>query len=151
MRAEFTVVGAGVAGLACATELVARGQDDVVLLEAGPRVGGAAETVRVREYLIERGPNTVRRSPALDRLFELAGLEPRIARAAAPAFVARGRPIDQVRVCLPPEKRSIERVSSFAIRGLFAAAKASASRAAAEPTVGLIRVRFKGEIRNAIH
>jgi oxygen-dependent protoporphyrinogen oxidase len=91
------VVGAGISGLACATELVARGCGDLVVLEAAPRAGGPAETVRIGEYLVERGPMTVRANPALLESIERAGLTPVPARRAAPAFVSNG-----AIVSLPP-------------------------------------------------
>jgi protoporphyrinogen/coproporphyrinogen III oxidase len=95
--AETVVVGAGIAGLACATELQARGRDDLLVLEAAPRVGGPAETVRIGEYLVERGPMTVRANPELLALIERARLTPVPARRAAPAFV-----VDGAVVSLPP-------------------------------------------------
>jgi oxygen-dependent protoporphyrinogen oxidase len=90
MRAETVVVGAGVAGLACATELVARGMDDVLVLEASPRAGGAAETIQRGEYTIERGPNTVRGNESLDALAKTAGLVTIEARRAPPYVVSNG-------------------------------------------------------------
>lgn len=93
---DIIVVGAGIAGLACATELVTRSRD-VLVLEASARAGGPAETVRIGEYLVERGPMTVRANPALLALIERAGLTPVEARRAAPAFVSGGRI-----VTLPP-------------------------------------------------
>jgi oxygen-dependent protoporphyrinogen oxidase len=100
--ARIVVAGAGIAGLACATELVARGCDDVVVLEAEPRAGGPAETVRIGGYLVERGPNTVRANPELLALIERAGLAPVEARRASPAFVADGEV-----VVLPPSPRAL--------------------------------------------
>jgi protoporphyrinogen oxidase len=94
---DTVVVGAGIAGLACATELVARGCRDLVVLEAAPRAGGPAQTARIGEYLVERGPMTVRANAALLELVERAGLTPVPARRAAPAFVSNG-----AIVSLPP-------------------------------------------------
>ncbi|HTO54095.1 MAG TPA: protoporphyrinogen oxidase [Myxococcota bacterium] len=93
---ETVVVGAGIAGLACATELAAAGRDFWVL-EAAARAGGPAETVRLGEYLVERGPMTVRANPELLELIRRAGLTPLPARRAAPAFVSDGAV-----VALPP-------------------------------------------------
>jgi oxygen-dependent protoporphyrinogen oxidase len=100
--AGTVVVGAGIAGLACATELAANGCDDLLVLEAGARAGGPAETVRCGEYLVERGPNTVRASPELLALIERAGLALIEARRAPPAFVADGKV-----VVLPPSLRAL--------------------------------------------
>jgi len=89
-RAEVVIVGAGISGLACATELAANGVDDVLVLEAAGRAGGAAETVRRGEYVVERGPNTVRGNEALARLAQHAGLALVPAKRAAPSLVANG-------------------------------------------------------------
>lgn len=88
--AHTVVVGAGIAGLACATELVARGDGDVLVLEAATRAGGPAETVRRGEYTIERGPNTVRGNAALAALANAAGLALVEARRAQPCVVSNG-------------------------------------------------------------
>lgn len=48
------VVGAGLAGLACARRLTAAGRD-VVVLEAGDGVGGRVRTDRVDGFLVDRG------------------------------------------------------------------------------------------------
>src|SRR5262249_14833517 len=94
--ADAVVVGAGIAGLACATELARRGRE-VLVLEAAARAGGPAETLRSGAYLLERGPNTVRANPALLALIAHAGLTPVEARRAPPAFVSDGKV-----VVLPP-------------------------------------------------
>jgi oxygen-dependent protoporphyrinogen oxidase len=91
MRADTVVVGAGIAGLACATELVARGAEHVVVLEAAPRAGAAAETIVRGAYTIERGPNTVRGSDVLDGLVKAAGLGAIPAKRAAPYVVTDGK------------------------------------------------------------
>jgi oxygen-dependent protoporphyrinogen oxidase len=90
MRADTVVVGAGIAGLACATELMARGANDVLVLEAAPRAGGPAETIERSGYKIERGPNTVRGNDALLALVRSAGLTAIAARRAAPSVVSSG-------------------------------------------------------------
>ena len=100
-RADAVVVGAGIAGLACATELTKRGRD-VLVLEAAARAGSPAETVRSGAYLIERGPNTVRANPALLELIAHAGLTAVEARRAPPAFVSDGKV-----VVLPPSLRAL--------------------------------------------
>lgn len=101
--ADVVVVGAGIAGLACATELADHGVD-VLVLEAEARVGGPVETRRVGEFLLERGPNTVRTTPELESLILRSGLELLRARRGAPYLVTNGRLIR-----LPPGPRSLQR------------------------------------------
>ncbi|WP_442576615.1 FAD-dependent oxidoreductase [Microbacterium sp. F51-2R] len=71
---DVVVIGAGLAGLRCAVELAARGRE-VVVLEAGDRVGGRQRTDRVDGFTLDRGfhvLNTaypaVRASVDIDRL-----------------------------------------------------------------------------------
>jgi oxygen-dependent protoporphyrinogen oxidase len=87
---EVVVIGAGIAGLACATELAERGSD-VVVLEAADRVGGPVESREVGEILLERGPQTVRSTPELEALFARVGLEPVRAERRAPYVLRDGR------------------------------------------------------------
>ena len=54
---DAVVIGGGITGLACATELVRQGRD-VTLLEAAGRVGGPVETRIEDELILERGPQT---------------------------------------------------------------------------------------------
>ena len=54
MHSPVVVVGAGLAGLSCAVELLARGQG-VVVLEASDGVGGRVRTDRVDGFLLDRG------------------------------------------------------------------------------------------------
>ena len=61
-RPSVVVVGAGVAGLACARHLVtlARERDnplDLLVLDASPRAGGVITTVRRDGFLVEGGPD----------------------------------------------------------------------------------------------
>jgi oxygen-dependent protoporphyrinogen oxidase len=87
---EIIVVGAGIAGLACATELATQGRD-VIVLEAAERVGGPVETRRDGELTIERGPQTVRSTPELETLFARAGLRPIAAERRPPYVLRNGR------------------------------------------------------------
>jgi oxygen-dependent protoporphyrinogen oxidase len=87
---EVIVIGAGVAGLACATELAEQSRD-VLVLEATDRVGGPVETRRVGEILLERGPQTVRSTPELETLFGRVGLRPAPAERRAPYVLRDGR------------------------------------------------------------
>jgi oxygen-dependent protoporphyrinogen oxidase len=55
---RVVIVGAGIAGLACAHRLAAApGGCDVVVLEASDRAGGHLRTERIDEFLCEWGPN----------------------------------------------------------------------------------------------
>lgn len=45
-RRKYLVVGAGVSGLATAAALAERGERDVLVLEAGPAIGGYCKTIR---------------------------------------------------------------------------------------------------------
>lgn len=103
-RADVAIVGGGIAGLACAWELVGAGVQDVLVLEAAARCGGPIESVRRGDWLLERGPTTVRSTPELARLFRSAGLEPLEGRRAAPLVASGGRLIR-----LPPGPRELLR------------------------------------------
>lgn len=58
MDSRTIVVGAGLAGLACAHEL-ARAGDDVLVLERGAQAGGVVDTLERGRFRFESGPNTV--------------------------------------------------------------------------------------------
>ncbi len=86
------VIGAGVSGLTAAVALRRRGAK-VALLEAGPRVGGAAHAARLDGFLCEEGPNTLLISrPETRRFLEETGLLDAAIEAAPQAqrrFVVR--------------------------------------------------------------
>ena len=54
---KVLVLGGGIAGLTAANVLLARGAE-VLLLEAGSRVGGNVRTIRRNGFLAESGPNS---------------------------------------------------------------------------------------------
>ena len=58
LAADVAVVGGGLAGLTLARDVHRRGRS-VVLLEAGPRVGGVIRSERVDDILIEGGPDAM--------------------------------------------------------------------------------------------
>ena len=109
------MVGGGIAGLACATELADRGVD-VILLEARSRCGGPAETRRIGEFLIERGPCTVRATPELLELIRRVELEVQRARGGGP-YLARGGRL----VGVPPSLASLLRGDLLPLRGCLQA------------------------------
>jgi len=75
---DVAVIGGGIAGLAAARALHARGLA-IVLLEAGPRFGGVIRTERADGFLLEGGPDTFLASkPDGLRLCQELGLGPRI-------------------------------------------------------------------------
>ncbi len=116
MQAETIVVGAGIAGLACATELVRRGAGDVLVLEASTRAGGAADTVTRGAYTVERGPNTVRGTQGLEALAESAGLGLVPANRAAPYLVS-----NSALVAMPPPIGALLSGSVLPWRGIVSA------------------------------
>ncbi len=100
-RPTAAVVGAGLAGLAAGWTLREEGWR-VVVLEAGPEVGGAVRSESVATpfgaLLVERGPQTLStRDPELLELFAAVGLADRILDADASGgvrYVVRdGRPV----------------------------------------------------------
>ena len=55
---RVVIVGGGIAGLAAAYELAEHPEAEVVLLEAGPRLGGKIETQPFAGLPVELGPDT---------------------------------------------------------------------------------------------
>jgi oxygen-dependent protoporphyrinogen oxidase len=84
----------------------------VLVLEAQARVGGPAETRRVGEFMLERGPNTVRATPELEKLIRRTGLEVLPARRGAPYLVSNGELLR-----LPPPPRNLLRGDPIPLRG----------------------------------
>ena len=85
---SVVIVGGGISGLALAHGLRTRGVD-VVLLEAGSRVGGNIQTRRHEGFLTEAGPNGfLDREPATRALAASLGLESHL-RTADPAAKRR--------------------------------------------------------------
>jgi oxygen-dependent protoporphyrinogen oxidase len=85
---EVVVIGAGIAGLACAHRLKQLGVD-VVLLESSDRVGGVMRTDRVGEFMIERGPNSSQGTEEVLMLVEELGIGDDLVEGdpKAPAYV----------------------------------------------------------------
>ena len=74
---EIVVIGAGLAGLRCAARLAAAGHD-VVVLEAGDRVGGRQRTDEVDGFLLDRGFQVLNPAyPAVGRWVDVHALRMR--------------------------------------------------------------------------
>jgi len=95
---RVVVIGAGIAGLACAhrlrREARSRGRTlELLVLEARERAGGHVHTVRERGFLVEGGPNAfLDRTPETRALVGELGLEGQLVEArpaAARRFVLR--------------------------------------------------------------
>lgn len=86
---KVAVVGGGVSGIAAALEAADRGAD-VLLFEAGDRLGGCLATHREGSFLFEDGPNSI---PASDDAFRwlctALGLDGAILASRADAAVRR--------------------------------------------------------------
>jgi phytoene dehydrogenase-like protein len=97
-EADVAVVGAGLAGLACALTLAAAGRD-VVVLEASDGVGGRVRTDAVDGFLLDRGFQVLLTAyPAARRWFDLDALD---LRAFAPGVVVHGTGSRPVRLADP--------------------------------------------------
>lgn len=73
-RTEVVIVGAGLAGLACALDLVAAGRE-VLLLEASDAPGGRVRTDAVDGFLLDRGFQVILSAyPELQRRVDLKAL-----------------------------------------------------------------------------
>jgi oxygen-dependent protoporphyrinogen oxidase len=84
---QVAVVGGGITGLAAAERAVEQlGRDEVLLLEAGGRLGGKIATEHVDGYVVEGGPDCfLAAKPAGLELCRRLGLSDRL-RATNPAF-----------------------------------------------------------------
>jgi oxygen-dependent protoporphyrinogen oxidase len=90
---RVAVIGGGAAGMLAALRAAERGAE-VVLIEAGPALGGVIRTVREGPWLAEVGPNTVMEPDAVVRgLLDRAGLANRVVRpgtAAKRRYIVHG-------------------------------------------------------------
>lgn len=77
---DVVVVGAGLAGLACAWELARRGVE-VRVLERDPVSGGVVRTHDIDGFRVEAGPNTILPTPAAMEIIREAGLGGEVVRA----------------------------------------------------------------------
>jgi len=97
---RLVIVGAGISGLSAAHEAVRYAADvpgglEVLVLEAGPEVGGKARSVRQDGWLVEEGPTGYLDSePEFDDLLTRSGLAPHKVTAndaAARRYLFHGR------------------------------------------------------------
>ena len=86
------ILGAGIAGLTAAfrRRWEANGSE-TILLEPGPKAGSAIQTALEKDLVMETGPNTLRTTPAAERLLADLGLEGEAlaADSRAPRWVVR--------------------------------------------------------------
>lgn len=116
---KVLVVGAGIAGLAAAWELV-RGRCDVTILESERRAGGVIDTERVDGFLVEGGPDGfLAGEPELPALATELGIGDRVvsqlARGTAMWSGNTLQPIEEGRAAalLGIEARSAEIAAGF--------------------------------------
>ena len=97
--ADVVVVGAGLAGLACARELMGSGLD-VLVLEADDGVGGRVRTDCVDGVLVDRGFQLLNPTyPALRRVVDVDAL--RLQPLGAGVVVTRGDPVTRTLLADP--------------------------------------------------
>jgi len=90
---RIVILGGGTTGLALAflrNQSPAPG-DDILVLEEGPNAGASLRTIREEGLVLEAGPQTLRPTPASDRLVDALGLggEVLVADPKAPRYVFR--------------------------------------------------------------
>ncbi|MDG1500682.1 MAG: protoporphyrinogen oxidase [Planctomycetota bacterium] len=103
---RLVIIGAGISGLAAATAAADARQGDeleILVLEAGPKVGGKAQTIRRNGYLLEAGPTGyLDNEPLMDELVQKAGLEKLGADdAAARRFLVRDGKLREIQASPP--------------------------------------------------
>ena len=84
---KVAIVGGGISGLSAAYDLQEVGGFDVTLFEASPKVGGKIQTIRIDDYLIEQGPDSIFSSKpwAMDLMAEI-GMETELVEPLASSF-----------------------------------------------------------------
>ena len=112
---KVAVLGAGIAGLTVAWELVRRGLD-VTVIEASDRPGGMIRSERASGYLLEHGPNSIQPNADFHELTEELELSSDIVQANPSQrnrFVVRGGDL----VPIPLNPREMLRTKLFTARG----------------------------------
>ncbi len=122
---DVVVVGAGLAGLACARELSARGLE-VAVLEAGDAVGGRVRTDHVDGFTLDRGFQVLNTAyPALAGVVDLDGLDLRRLDASVGVLVdgrhaVVGNPLANPRVLGPTLRVPVGGLSGKAALAAYA-------------------------------
>src|SRR5262245_57545247 len=86
---RIVVIGGGIAGLAAAHRLTELTKEnslpiEIVLLESTARLGGSIATERIRDYLVEAGPDSfITEKPWALQLCERIGLASRLVSTQA--------------------------------------------------------------------
>jgi oxygen-dependent protoporphyrinogen oxidase len=91
MNFDSIIIGAGISGLVAAHRLRSLGRN-VLVVESSDRIGGVIQTVEAEEFLVERGPNSLRGTHEFLDLVEELGLADEMVAAdpRAPAYVYAG-------------------------------------------------------------
>lgn len=119
---DVIVIGAGLAGLRCATDLARAGRD-VVVLEAGDAVGGRQRTDEVDGFLLDRGFHVLNPAyPAMQRGVDIAAL--RLQRFPVGVRVRRERTVAEIAHPLRHPASILETLRSGLIGGADAVALA---------------------------
>lgn len=157
---DVVVVGAGLAGLACAQRLREHGVEAVVL-EAGDAVGGRVRTDEVDGFLCDRGFQLLNPSyPVLPRVLDLDRLD---LRQFVPGVAVTGA--HGTKVLLDPRRRPSGLLPTL-LSGYVSATEAAAAGAWAAPALGpvgrllasddttlaasLDRARLQGRLRRVV-
>ncbi|MEY3480899.1 MAG: hypothetical protein RIQ71_1674 [Verrucomicrobiota bacterium] len=140
------ILGAGLTGLSAAVSLKQRGVS-VTVLESSPRAGGAVETERDGEFLVEHGPNSMMADDAEIPLFlREVGLAGEIVYPQAKKrFLVRGGKT----IALPASPLGAANTPLFSLRGklrVLGEPFVSRGRADDESLAGLVRRRLGAEI-----
>lgn len=157
---DVVVVGAGLAGLACAQRLREHGVEAVVL-EAGDAVGGRVRTDQVDGFLCDRGFQLI--NPAYPVLPEVLDVDALELRSFEPGVAVTGS--GGTRVLLDPRRRPGGLVPTL-LSGYVSAADLATAGAWAAPSLGPVglllrgddstlaesmdRVRFRGRLRRVV-
>jgi phytoene dehydrogenase-like protein len=122
---DVVVVGAGLAGLACARELTRQGLD-VLVLDAGDAVGGRVRTDQVDGFTLDRGFQVLNTAyPALRGLVDLEALDLRAFDASVGVLVdgeraLLGNPLQDLRTAGPTLRVPVGGVTGKAALAAYA-------------------------------